>query len=126
MPDSKWLCLQRNAQAAELHGQLGQMHVTTGGNSDGNLTHHALMSNRSPPTPMTLGNMRANGVNTLEAWCLAQGCGHSAILDVAGFAGDVPVPSFGPRLRCKRCGRLGADARPNWQEIAGQSLFGQK
>jgi hypothetical protein len=25
------------------------------------------------PTPMTLGNMRANGVRTLAAWCLECG-----------------------------------------------------
>jgi hypothetical protein len=24
--------------------------------------------------PMTLGNMRANGVRTLAAWCLSGGC----------------------------------------------------
>jgi hypothetical protein len=26
------------------------------------------------------------------------------------------VPSFGPRMVCTRCGIIGADARPNWQE----------
>jgi hypothetical protein len=31
-------------------------------------------------------------------------------------ADDVPVPSFGPRMVCTRCGIIGADARPNWQE----------
>jgi hypothetical protein len=25
---------------------------------------------------MTLGNMRANGVRTLAAWCLGRGCDH--------------------------------------------------
>jgi hypothetical protein len=25
---------------------------------------------------MTLGNMRANGVRTLAAWCLGRGCYH--------------------------------------------------
>jgi hypothetical protein len=28
------------------------------------------------------------------------------------------------RMRCERCGHLGADARPNWNEHALQSLFG--
>ena len=51
-----------------------------------------------PPTPMTLGNMRANGVRTLAAWCLGRGCNHFRVLDVSGYAGDVPLPSFGPRL----------------------------
>jgi len=29
----------------------------------------------------------------------------------------VPVPAFGPRLRCEICGHLGADVRPNWNEV---------
>ena len=29
---------------------------------------------------------------------------------------DVPVPTFGPRMVCTRCGILGADTRPNWKE----------
>jgi hypothetical protein len=28
--------------------------------------------------PMTLGNMRSNGVRTLAAWCLGRGCDHYA------------------------------------------------
>jgi hypothetical protein len=53
--------------------------------------------------------MRTNGVRTLAAWCLGRNCGHSAVLDVAGYPDDVPVPAFGPRLRCEICGHLGAD-----------------
>jgi hypothetical protein len=29
---------------------------------------------------------------------------------------DVPVPTFEPRMVCTRCGIVGADVRPNWQE----------
>jgi hypothetical protein len=29
---------------------------------------------------------------------------------------DIPVPAFGPRMMCTRCGIIGADARPNWKE----------
>ena len=32
--------------------------------------------------PMTLGNMRENGVHTLAAWCLGRGCNHFRVLDV--------------------------------------------
>jgi hypothetical protein len=32
---------------------------------------------------MTLGNMRANGVRTLAAWCLGRGCNHFRIFDVS-------------------------------------------
>jgi Transposase DDE domain group 1 len=31
-------------------------------------------------------------------------------------ADDMPVPAFGPRMVCTRCGIIGADARPNWRE----------
>jgi hypothetical protein len=39
------------------------------------------------------------------------------VVDVERYGDDVPVPWFGPRLRCERCGHLGADARPNWNEM---------
>ncbi len=72
--------------------------------------------------PMTLGNMRQNGVRTLAVYC--DRCNHEGILDVSGYPDDVPVPSFGPRMVCKVCGAIGADARPNWNERAPPSLFG--
>ena len=62
--------------------------------------------------PMTLGNMRANGVRRLDVSCW--NCHHSAVLDVDGYGDDKPVPSFGPRLICTRCGTIGCDARPHW------------
>jgi hypothetical protein len=30
-------------------------------------------------------------------------------------ADAVPVPVFGPRMVCARCGIIGADVRPSWQ-----------
>jgi hypothetical protein len=63
------------------------------------------------PTPMTLGNMRANGVRTLAVWCGGRGCSHQSILDVSRYPNDVPVPSFGPRMVCTVCGAIGADAK---------------
>jgi hypothetical protein len=35
------------------------------------------------------------------------------VLNVDDYADDVPMPSFGPRMVCPRCGIIGADARPN-------------
>jgi hypothetical protein len=64
--------------------------------------------------PMTLGNMRANGVSRLTIYC--ERCHHEALLDVGDFADDVPVPTFGPRMACSACGTIGADVRPNWSE----------
>jgi len=48
------------------------------------------------PAPMTLGNMRANGVRTLAMWCLSRGCNHFRVLDVTDYRDDVAVSSFGP------------------------------
>jgi hypothetical protein len=60
---------------------------------------------------MTLGNMRENG-GRLDVSCWI--CHHAAVLDVDGYADDVPVPWSGPRMVCTRRGIIGADARPNW------------
>jgi len=43
----------------------------------------------SGSAPMTLGNMRANGVRTLAAWCLGRGCNH---FRVRGFLYFEPYP----------------------------------
>jgi hypothetical protein len=64
--------------------------------------------------PMDLGNMRAQGVRSLSVTC--ELCHHAAVLSVDPWSDNVPVPSFGPRMICTRCGIVGADARPNWQE----------
>jgi hypothetical protein len=64
--------------------------------------------------PMTLGIKRANGVRSLGVSCWQ--CHHRAILSADPWPGHVPVPSFGPRMVCTRCGIIGAEARPNWRE----------
>ena len=78
------------------------------------------------PPPMTLGNVRANGVRSLDVWCSGRGCNHFRVLDVSRYPDDVPVPSFGPRMVCTVCGAIGADVRPNWNERAPPSLFGSR
>jgi len=55
---------------------------------------------------MTLGNMRRNGVRGLDVTCSA--CGYHTEINVDDWPDDVPVPSFGPRMRCTKCGKLGA------------------
>ena len=75
--------------------------------------------------PMTLGNMRANGVRTLDVWCDGF-AHHHRVLDVTEYPDGVPVPAFGPRMVCTVCGAIGADARPNWNERAPVSLFGPR
>jgi hypothetical protein len=58
-----------------------------------------------PIQPMTLGNMRQNGVRGLDVTCAA--CGYRTEVNVDAFPDDVTVPSFGQRMRCSRCGKLG-------------------
>jgi hypothetical protein len=68
--------------------------------------------------PKTLGNMRANGVRSLDVSCWL--CHHRAILSAEPWPDCVPVPTFGPRMERTVCGIIGADARSNWREKASQ------
>jgi hypothetical protein len=73
-----------------------------------------VVRSNDPIEPMTLGNMRTNGVRSLDVCCWQ--CHHRAIMSADPWSDDVPVPTFGPRMVCTRCGIVGADARPNWRE----------
>jgi hypothetical protein len=50
-----------------------------------------------PGPPMTLANMRANGVRAVSAACEA--CGHKADVNVDALPEAVTVPKAGQRLR---------------------------
>jgi hypothetical protein len=41
---------------------------------------------------------------------------NQAVVNADHWLDDLPVPSFGPRIVCNRCGIVGADSRPNWKE----------
>jgi hypothetical protein len=74
--------------------------------------------------PMTLANMRANGVRSLSVTC--ELCHHEALMNVDAFDDAVAVPAFGPRMVCTGCGIVGANARPNWRERSQrESLTGR-
>jgi hypothetical protein len=55
-----------------------------------------------PGPPMTLANMRKNGVRAVSATCEA--CSHSADVNVDALPETVTVPNAGLRLRCSRYG----------------------
>jgi hypothetical protein len=65
-------------------------------------------------TPMTLANMRANGVRNLIVYCTP--CLRMIVFNADNYAEDIPVPVFGPRMVCTGCGMIGAAARPNGRE----------
>jgi hypothetical protein len=60
---------------------------------------------------------RTNSVSAARAFCSSLPRRVWFILLSADrWADDVPVPTFGPRMVCTKCGIIGADARPNWLE----------
>jgi hypothetical protein len=65
-----------------------------------------------PIEPMTLGNMRANGVRSLDVSCWQ--CYHRAILSADRGPTTCRCRRSG-RMVCTRRGIIGADARPNWR-----------
>ena len=69
-----------------------------------------------PIAPMTLGNMRQNGVRSLAIYC--ECCHHEAVMNVDQWPADAPVPAFRRRMVCTGCGIIGAHARSNWKEQA--------
>jgi hypothetical protein len=67
--------------------------------------------------------VRAFGVRSLAV--SRRQCHHEAVLSADHWPDHVPVPTFGPRMVCTRCGIIGANARPNWREQpARESLTG--
>jgi hypothetical protein len=45
---------------------------------------------------------------------------HQALIDVASCPGEAPVPWFGTKVKCAKCGARGRriDVRPNWKEAS--------
>jgi len=72
--------------------------------------------------PMTLGNMRSIGVRGLSVTCGALGCHHAARVEADHFPDALAIPALGRRFRCRACGHLGADTRPDWRELGQPHL----
>jgi len=53
-----------------------------------------------PGEPMTLGNMRALGVQRLIASCLKDACRHQGLIYVSKYPDDTEVPSFTEMVVC--------------------------
>jgi DNA-directed RNA polymerase subunit RPC12/RpoP len=65
-----------------------------------------------PGPPVSLCNMRQNGVRAVIAAC--QACGHKADVNVDALPETIIVPEAGRQLRCNRCGGKRIDTRPAW------------
>jgi hypothetical protein len=62
--------------------------------------------------PMTLANMRQNGVRAVAATC--ETCGHESDVNVDSLPEATAVPQAGRRLRCGPCGGKRISTRPAW------------
>ncbi|MBV8459059.1 MAG: hypothetical protein JO122_20890 [Acetobacteraceae bacterium] len=69
-----------------------------------------------PGPPMTLGNMREQGVQHLVVSCLNYLCGHTALIDVSTYPAGIEIPALAQRMKCGKCGGKRVDVRPNWKE----------
>jgi hypothetical protein len=70
--------------------------------------------------PMTLANMRANGVRSIIAAC-ATAAG-SADVNVDLLPETLTVPEAGNRLRCSSCGGNTISTRPAWHTSPRQGV----
>jgi hypothetical protein len=102
-----------NMPPADVLFHMGKRPTSTPGNNPPAPSAKA----RQPAEPMTLGNMRSLGPRSLDVTC--KGCGHHTTVNVDDWHDETPVPSFGPRMRCKKCGHLGANVRPDWAQLRG-------
>jgi hypothetical protein len=66
----------------------------------------------NPGPPMTLANMRANGVRAVIDTC--ENCNRSADVNVDALPETTAVPKVGHRLRCSSCGGKKIATRPAW------------
>ena len=68
---------------------------------------------RAPPgPPMTLANMRLNGVRMVTA--TYEVCGRQADVNVDNLPETLTVPEAGQRLRGSQCGGKHVSTRPAW------------
>jgi hypothetical protein len=76
--------------------------------------------------PMTLANMRLNGVRMVTASCA--NCGRSADVNVDLLSETLTVPETGRRLCCSQCGGRTISTRPPGIRAHGRArrTFGQR
>ena len=70
---------------------------------------------RNPPQG-TVGDCRPHEITTLLIYCsnYAAFCYHEGTLPIAGLPDDLLFEDLGRRCRCTKCGKKGAEIRPDW------------
>jgi hypothetical protein len=74
--------------------------------------------NMNRPTKITFGEMRASGVRNVVVYCADYRCSHSQTLSADRWPDDVRLSDIEGQFICSRCGKRGADVRPdfNWDK----------
>lgn len=82
-----------------------------------------------PTFVATVGYVRSLHIGSLSVYCEGKRaggfrCNHQADVDLSPYPDELPCTAIERRLVCTHCGAIGAvDARPNWTELAGASLY---
>jgi hypothetical protein len=77
--------------------------------------------------PVTLGHLRSHGCRRLLIYCSTGRCHHSAVVDADRWPDETALRDLCPKAVCTKCGMIGADVRPDWQEREGrESLTGRQ
>ena len=77
------------------------------------------MKTRPSTPPMTLENMRANGVRSVLASCA---CVRDTSVNVDTLSDHASVPDIRFRLRCAKCGGRPSATRPDWTEETASGM----
>jgi hypothetical protein len=67
--------------------------------------------------PATVASSRALGMNSVMAYCEAQGCFHRAIIPLEGWPEATAIPDMALRLQCSRCGSRNIKMMLNVREL---------
>jgi hypothetical protein len=89
-----------------------------------NLAAPRMTPKHPPGPPMTLGNMRRQGVRHLIGYCLNAACRHQALIDVSGYPDDVEIPLW--RAKCSKRGGKCVDVRPKFRAGADEPDYALK
>jgi hypothetical protein len=63
---------------------------------------------------ITFGELRAQGVSGVLIYCADYRCSHSVAMDAGAWPDDLRLSDIEGRFVCQKCGKRGADVRPDF------------
>jgi hypothetical protein len=67
--------------------------------------------------PAIVASTRGLGMNSVMAFCEAQGCFHDAVVALEGWSEATAIPDMALRLRCSKCGSRNIKMMLNVREL---------